>query len=368
MRIAALVPEAFGGRGGIALYDSDLLMALCDLDECEQVTVLPRLVRDAIPAGVPEKLDFRVDAARGGASFVAQWLRLLSTARHYDLILCGHINLLPFAEALRRRAGAPLVLVIYGIDAWQAPGRRINARLAGTVDAVISISDFTRRRFTAWAGLAEEKLFLLPNAFHPQHYGSGDKPTYLQERYGLSGCRVILTLGRLLAAERYKGVDEVLELMPALLRDDDTVRYLVVGDGNDRPRLEAKAIDLGVASRVVFAGWIDEAEKADHYRLADAFVMAGRGEGFGFVFLEAMACGAPVVASRLDGSREAVLDGKLGLLADPDDRDELHAAIAQALASLRQVPEGLEYFHYSRFCERLGVILEAVQHRSAQAA
>ena len=90
------------------------------------------------------------------------------------------------------------------------------------------------------------------------------------------------------------------------------IAYLIVGDGDDRQRLEAKARSRGIDDRVVFAGFIPEAEKADHYRLADAFVMPGRGEGFGFVFLEALACGIPVVGSRLDGSREALAPGGVG--------------------------------------------------------
>ena len=98
-------------------------------------------------------------------------------------------------------------------------------------------------------------------------------------------------------------------MLPALAADVPDVAYLIAGDGDDRARLEKKAAALGVADRVVFAGYVPEEEKADHYRLADAFVMPGRGEGFGIVYLEALACGVPVVASSLDASREAVRDG-----------------------------------------------------------
>jgi phosphatidyl-myo-inositol dimannoside synthase len=94
--------------------------------------------------------------------------------------------------------------------------------------------------------------------------------------------------------------------MPALIKEIPTIAYLIAGDGTDRHRLEEKAKSLGVHGRVVFAGYIPESEKADHYRLADAYVMPGRGEGFGIVYLEALACGVPVVASQVDGGREAV--------------------------------------------------------------
>jgi phosphatidylinositol alpha-1,6-mannosyltransferase len=114
--------------------------------------------------------------------------------------------------------------------------------------------------------------------------------------------------------------------------DVPNIAYLIVGDGTDHHRLEEKARSLGVHERVVFAGYIPEREKADHYRLADAYVMPGRGEGFGIVYLEALACGVPVVASKLDGSREAVRDGALGILVDPNDAEGIKRGILEALA------------------------------------
>jgi glycosyltransferase involved in cell wall biosynthesis len=85
--------------------------------------------------------------------------------------------------------------------------------------------------------------------------------------------------------------------------------------------------------------------------------MPGRGEGFGFVFLEAMACGVPVIASKLDGSREAVRDGELGQLVDPDDADALAEAILIALQQPKAIPTGLDYFSFPRFVERVGEIV-----------
>jgi glycosyltransferase involved in cell wall biosynthesis len=108
-----------------------------------------------------------------------------------------------------------------------------------------------------------------------------------------------------------------------------------------------------VAGRVVFAGMIEEAEKADHFRLADLYVMPSKYEGFGFVFLEAMACGVPVVASTIDGGREAVRLGALGQMVDPYDADALAEAILRGLKQPRGIPEGLAYFSYANFRDRL---------------
>jgi len=143
------------------------------------------------------------------------------------------------------------------------------------------------------------------------------------------------------------------------------VAYLICGDGDDRLRLEQKAERLGVADRTVFAGYVPEEEKEDHYRLADAFVMPGRGEGFGIVYLEAMACGVPVVASSADASREAVRNGQLGVVVDPDDPDDIKRGIHRALDADRGVPDGLDYFSDDNFEARWHRTLRSVRPRTA---
>jgi glycosyltransferase involved in cell wall biosynthesis len=173
----------------------------------------------------------------------------------------------------------------------------------------------------------------------------------------------MMLLARLSRFERYKGVDEILELMPDLLMREPDLVFLVAGDGDDRSRLEQKANTLGISDRVVFAGYVLESEKVAHFRLVDAFVMPGRGEGFGFVFLEAMACGVPVVASTLDGSREAVRFGKLGQMVDPDDRMALIQAIIHTLNAEKEIPAGLDYFSFANFQSRLHALMAAAISR-----
>jgi len=104
---------------------------------------------------------------------------------------------------------------------------------------------------------------------------------------------------------------------------------------------------------------ICEAEKIALYQLADIFVMPGFGEGFGFVYLEALACGLPVIGSKLDGSREALRDGQLGILVNPHDPKEIISALLQLLnkEKLKFIPEGLYYFSYPCFYQRLENII-----------
>ncbi|WP_263835209.1 glycosyltransferase family 4 protein [Salinibacter sp.] len=347
-----LVPltDAFGGRGGIAQFNRDWLRALCSAPDVERVVAIPRVMADA-PRGMPGPLEYRVDAAGGKPDFLrAVGAEILSG--DYDGVLCGHLHLLPVAWLAARRTGVPLLLVVHGIEARTPSDKRLANQLVSSVDAFVSVSDRTKRQLVQWSDADPQKGMVVPNCIDRSTFGPGQRPEYLEERYGLKGQTVIMTLGRLPVQEKRKGHDEVLEVLPDLAEDVPDLTYLICGDGPDRARLEEKARALGVQDRVVFAGYIPEEEKVDHYRVSDAFVMPGRTEGFGIVYLEALACGVPVVASSADASQEAVREGELGVVVDPDDPDDVTAGILEALQEPRGVPDGLEYFSVERFRER----------------
>jgi len=361
LRILALVTDAFGGHGGIARYNRHLLAALCNDPRVEGVVAIVRWLPNTIEASVPEGLSYETAGVRGWHHYVWKTLVCSLRGRRFDLIVCGHIHLLPLAVVASTITRAPVVLVIHGTEAWQpSPSASANLFLA-KVASVVAVSDCTRQRFLSWSRVPEHKVTLLPNAIRSQDFGIGPKSEALARRYGLHGRTVLMTLGRLAAGERMKGFDEVLETLPRLARRMPEVSYVIAGEGDDKTRLQHKARDLGIADRVVFTGLVPEEEKADLYRLADVYVMPSRGEGFGIVLLEAMACGVPVIASKLDGSREAVRGGTLGLIVNPDDALEIEEAIIQALSMPREVPEGLDYFSLERFRKRLGGILDGLQ-------
>lgn len=372
MKILALVSDAFGGRGGIAKFNRDLLAALCLMPEIQRVVALPRVIGEP-PDQLPDKLDYITCAADGKLRYGLAVLHSAIRNPHSALILCGHIHLLPFAflaRALCRGSSSrcPVVLIVHGIEAWQPTRRRLVNRLARRIDALIAVTDFTRRHFLAWAKPERAQTFLLPNCVDLSRFTPGPKNPALLERYGLRDRAVLLTVARLSTSERYKGIDEVLTVLPSLARDIPSLAYLIVGHGDDRARLQARARQLGVADRVVFTGWVNDTELVEHYRLGDAFVMPGRGEGFGIVYLEALACGVPVVASRADASAEVVNGCERATVADPSNPADVEAAIRAALQFGRgSPPKMLERYSTAQFQERCSGIFQPIAHREGVA-
>ena len=277
------------------------------------------------------------------------------------MILCAHINLLPAALLARRICRGRLYLIVHGIDAWQPTRDPIANACVRKIDDFISVSSITRRRFLQWSGLRQDQGVVLPNCVDLSAFTPGTKSPELLKRYGLEDRTIMLTVGRLASEERYKGFDELIKILPRLEKAIPNIAYLIVGEGRDRPRLEQKARDFGVADRVVFAGYVSEAEKADHYRLADVYVMPSSGEGFGIVILEALACGIPVIGSKTDGSRDALRNGKLGIVVNPTNLSEIETAVLDVLQKRRRrnsrngvsEDDTVDYFSKTRFEDRV---------------
>ena len=387
-RILVLVTDAFGSHGGIAKFNRDLLSALCANPDVEQVVALPRLMPEP-PGELPAKLRYVTSGVGSKLRYIKTVLATILRSPASDVLICGHINLLPItwlAQRLIRKADTrnqgkerktlqspsessplpdfcPLLLVVHGIDAWQPTRSRLVNQLAGKIDAFISVSEFTKERFLSWTQLNGIRSFILPNCVDLARFTPGPKNTQLLKRYGLSNSTVLLTVSRLSAQEQgWKGIDDVLEVLPELAKKVPNLSYFIVGDGTDRARLEEKASKLGIRDRVIFAGHISEQEKAEYYRLADAFVLAGREEGFGIVYLEAMACGLRVVGSKADASRETLRNGELGIIVDPNNRNELCEGILNALGSVnRVVPAGLDFFSIPNFNRRCHQIIHSLK-------
>src|ERR1700761_414049 len=166
LRVQMLLTDAFGSVGGIAKFNRDFLGALDACPLVENVLALPRTAPNDFKDIIPETIVYDRKAARGKLAFVFQAIVSAFSHRRIDLVICGHLNLLPVAWVAARCSGAPLAVVIHGIDAQhRGPiGSLVTRRLAQRVDAFIAVSRHTAAKFRAWSRVPEDRISILPNS------------------------------------------------------------------------------------------------------------------------------------------------------------------------------------------------------------
>lgn len=286
-----------------------------------------------------------------------------------DIVILGHLNLSLIAVLLKWIAPKKKVIVIcHGIEVFE-PVSGLKKKALQQADHILAVSSYTKDQLVTKQGLPAEKITVFPNTIDPFFQFPVDfaKPTYLKQRYGIvENEKVIYTLTRLNSNEGYKGYDTLVSILPALQQQNIPFKYILAGkaDAAELQRMNTLISSLGQEEQVIMPGFIADEEVTDHYLLADVFVMPSKGEGFGIVYTEAMACGLPVIAGNKDGSTEALQFGELGRLIDPDNADELKEALVHVLSlehNPKEVQEKmLNHFSFERFKERLRSVLARV--------
>ena len=251
----------------------------------------------------------------------------LSNARD-TLVVTTHLHMAPLATPLIKR-GAALAVCLCGIEAW-VPLTENRAHALGRANQIIAISDYTTQRFRKanprFADFPVETCLLgIPESGPLPEAATTSEP-------------FALIVGRLSAAERYKGHDALLEVWPALTQVCPGARLMIAGDGDDRSRLETKAKELGVAAAVTFLGRVSDEKLAALYRDCNFFAMPSGEEGFGLVFLEAMRTAKACLAAQ-GAAEEIIENGVTGLIVPAGNRDALLAALIQLFQDPKQTAE-----------------------------
>ena len=284
-----------------------------------------------------------------------------------QLILSTHLNFLPVAYQLNRLVGIPYWVVAHGIEAWNIQKPSIKRALR-QADCILAVSNYTRNRLIQEQGLPSSQVKVLPNTFDAGVFCIKSKPEYLLKRHGLSTTQpIIMTVARLSSNEQYKGYDQIVRALPDIRKHVPEAHYVLVGKGDDHQRVEALTHNLGLTDCVTLAGYVPDSELCDYYNLSDVFAMPSQGEGFGIVYLEAMACGKPCLGGNQDGALDALCHGELGALVNPDDVKEIAETLVQILQgtypnSLMYQPEALrqkviETYGFQRFQQTLAQYL-----------
>jgi phosphatidylinositol alpha-1,6-mannosyltransferase len=285
-------------------------------------------------------------SARGVKARLGSWVLARATRRLDDLLVVVlHVHLAPVAMMLAAR-GATVACFLQGIESWRPLRARDRAAL-GRVTMLLAISRWTAERFRA------ANPAFADAAIEVCHLGVG--PVTQPELPAIRDYALIV--GRMSAEERYKGHEALLDVWPDVTAASPGARLVMVGDGDDRARLEEIAASRGLKDHVHFTGRVSNGALEGFYRNSAFFVMPSVGEGFGLAYVEAMRAGKACIAAP-GAAAEIVTDGVTGLIVDPSSRPALTEAIirlfcepdtrdAMGRAGAARVVDQFEHRHFA---------------------
>jgi len=264
-------------------------------------------------------------------------VRLMVTAmraarRRAKLVLVGHPNLAPVAQAMRIVSPRLRTIVsTHGMEIWE-PLSLVKRRALRRANVVLAPSRDTADQVAMQQHVARDRIRVLPWALDPQFEALLFPPSQTTLPADFPSGRVVLTVGRWVANERYKGMDTLITALPRLLTQWPELQLVAVGEGDDRAWLENLSEERGVNRHVHFLSGLSYAELAACYGACEMFALPSRGEGFGLVYLEAMALGKPVIGGAHGGAPEVIRDGVTGYLVQHGDAIQLATCIETLLA------------------------------------
>jgi len=317
----------------------------------------------------------RVEGTRFGARVLTAQL-----LRRVDWLAFNHLGIARVQRFIPRPVRRPYAVFVHDVEAWD-PGltadRRATLRAASlriansryTADRVARAHPDIGPVVGCPLGLLADDVdgaapTTAPAGLETSDAGTphADPDEAIDRAQPLS----VLIVGRMQDTERYKGHDELLESWPGVVARVPEAQLVVVGLGNDRPRLQEKARALGIASRVLFCGFVPALQLAGLWERVAVFAMPSAREGFGLVYLEAMRAGRPCIGSTSDAAGDIIVDGQTGILVDRTSRTALTEALVTLLTDVskrRVMGEAgrrrfLAEFTAERFAARLRAIVE----------
>jgi phosphatidylinositol alpha-1,6-mannosyltransferase len=248
-----------------------------------------------------------------------------------NLLLAAHPNLAPPASGMKRFSrSARTIVMTHGVEVWSRLSSIRRSALLHA-DLVVAPSGDTVEKVAAVQGVRRESIRKLGWPLSPEFLQLADRPASPQVPRSFPQGHVILTVGRWVRSERYKGIDDLIQATAELRSTHRDLHLVAVGGGDDLARVQRLAIDAGIGGSVDFLEHLSREELAACFANADVFAMPSTGEGFGLVFLEAMAFAKPIVASACGGTTDVVEHGVNGLLIPPGDNQKLIAALNSLL-------------------------------------
>ncbi len=254
-------------------------------------------------------------------------LSILKRASSKNLIFIGHPSLTPIALFLKMLKPEIKYLVYsYGIDVWK-PLSLLHRYSLKKAEINLSLSSFTSNALINIQKVNPSTIKLLPPALDPVFFNKGN--LIPGNSLGVPDGFILLTVARLQLSEGYKGVDTVIRAVSQLYKQFPNLYYVIVGDGDAKKQYEQLAMDLEVSKNVLFVGSKEGIQLLSYFNCCNLFVMPSSSEGFGIVFLEAMAFAKPVIGGNHGGTPDLIKDGENGFLIKHNDLSSLVKIISR---------------------------------------
>jgi phosphatidylinositol alpha-1,6-mannosyltransferase len=335
MRVFLVGTEFFRSYGGIQYVNRLLARAFCKMGSSTPLELEGFSYVDGpehFPAMTAGTSPVRWHGAQRRRGELAWGLARRLTAVQPDLVLFTHVSLAPFEKLVHALVpGARVAVLAHGTEVWQ-PIEGPVARFLPRIDAFVAPSAFTAQKLAEVQGIPSDRVTVIPHGLDPDWMNESAATS--PGRDAVSGAGpLLLSVTRLSRADREgKGIDLVLQALPAIIARFPVARYRVVGGGDDLPKLAEMVRNLNLERHTELPG----SRREDALRLAYAeaalFVLPTQVEGFGIVFLEAMFNRLPVVAARAAAAPEVIEDRVTGLLVTPGHSGELAAALLALLS------------------------------------
>lgn len=318
--------------GGIQTYCYELAKNLIPLGE--EIVVLAPGVREDLE--FDERQNFKIVRLRKKSSLYFVFFSILRRERIEKILVAHRANYARLASWANILLKIPYDIIAYGGEILLSGRRKSIRKNFKRAERVITISNFTKERLIE-IGIPEKKIIVIHPGVDPVKFHPGLDPSPIKKKYNLEGKKVILTVSHLV---KRKGHHNVLKALPQVLEKVPNLVYLIVGKGEEGEALGKTVRDLKLEERVIFAGKVKEEEIPLYYAACDLFIMPsyeieerGDVEGFGIAYLEANACGKPVIGGRSGGVKDAVIDGETGLLVDPLNINQIAEVLVQLLTN-----------------------------------
>lgn len=368
-KIAFITLKTFSGVGGIEQFNKYVTKCLQELADSHQYQVkVFSVYDDKADAAIIDATHFKGYKQRK----IFAVLDIIRQVRGFDIVILGHILLWPIGEILNLVSkNTKWYFFAHGIEVWNdIPARQKSALQKCT--GILSVSQFTADTLINKQGVDANKVTLFYNAVDKERLQNANE-NLLQElriKYNIrTEETVFITVSRMSEKERGKGYPLVIKAMGELVKQGKEVRHLLIGTVTPEEKVYINHLieDNQLADHIILTGYVSDDNLPAYYALADVFVMPSKKEGFGIVYIEAAWYGLQVIAGNEDGSKEAVLNGKMGILVNPHLQEEIYNAMLSSIGFKKNLQKTDynrrlidEHFSLEKMRRRLEDLIEKV--------